>query len=339
MENFTPPTHSDSFNRVISLVAYKTFAIRKFPQATRSASMEENAANPSSVNETMLSFAEEANLDGNSILSTPDKIEMDYMSSMNKLTRSGLSVLSEVDQIDILNSSAKTLHKTISDYVGENFGSNLDTHILAQCSYDYSPSSKQRLGRDFGRISMRQKPTQSPQKDQPKPPKECPIRICRPDYKPPQERKRSRSLSEDSGKKRIIPFKATRRKFQFKPSSLTIVDPQTIRVRKIHRVCAKPTPSKNEVKANKSSKLRYEFARKQGTVPSHMQTHMNKFRKPPFKGVWVRDQCFDNIVDRLLRLKKLVPQVVASPQGSAKSNESGGGAKDRKSRKAKKSKQ
>lgn len=94
-------------------------------------------------------------------------------------------------------------------------------------------------------------------------------------------------------------FKATERiKMEFKPSKLVIADEGPVKLRMIARINAKPKPVSNDVKSNKSYKLRYDYIRKQGAVPPHLQKHFEKYKKLPFKRVWVPEQCFDNIVDR-----------------------------------------
>ncbi|KAK7604786.1 hypothetical protein V9T40_005972 [Parthenolecanium corni] len=60
----------------------------------------------------------------------------------------------------------------------------------------------------------------------------------------------------------------------------------------------------DKIKLNRSYKLRYNFLRKQGSVPSSMQMHMERFKKPPFKRVWKPGWCVDNISDRLARLRE-----------------------------------
>lgn len=58
------------------------------------------------------------------------------------------------------------------------------------------------------------------------------------------------------------------------------------------------------IKLNRSYKLRYNFMRKQGSVPSSMQDHMQRFKKPPFKRVWKPGACVENISDRLAKLSR-----------------------------------
>lgn len=310
--------------------------------------MEDNASSQTPEHETTINnFVERINLDGNSIISTPDKLQIDNMASVDnlRLATSSLSVLSEKDEIDFLGSSAKTLHKTISDYVDQNFGSH--HHFLAQCSYQRSPLLKYRNNRP--KSNKRQKPTKDPSgktKPTSAPPKECPINICRPGYKATIDRRKSRQFTKDdltsttTEKPAVDSFKASDRKnVDFKPSVLTRVDSGPIKVRRIHRTGAKPTPFKGNIKETKGSKLRYEFNRKQGSIPSHLQDHINKFKKPPFRKAIPHPQnCFDDIIERLHKLKKLVPNASKSPAKGASPSIKKAAGKTAKSRKPKKSK-
>lgn len=68
---------------------------------------------------------------------------------------------------------------------------------------------------------------------------------------------------------------------------------------------------KAEIKPNTSYTLRYDYQRKKASIPSSTQSHLDKFKKPPFKAIWKPGWCVDNISDRLHKIKAIQRNLTA----------------------------